>query len=89
MIGQKIGHYQIVRLLGEGGMGQVYEGHHREIERRAAIKILHRQFSENPEMATRFLNEMRAEDLRRRRAAASSLGIVWEKPGPWLGAATE
>jgi len=62
MIGQKIGHYQILRLIGKGGMGEVYEAIHDEIERKAAIKVLHAQFSDSPEMATRFLNGRREKN---------------------------
>ena len=41
-IGQTIdGKYQIVRLIGEGGMGAVYEGKNALISRRVAIKVLH------------------------------------------------
>ena len=34
------GKYRIVRLLGEGGMGAVYEGENTRIHRRVAIKFL-------------------------------------------------
>ena len=37
----KIGAYKIVRLLGKGGMGNVYEAVNEQIQRRAAIKVLH------------------------------------------------
>ena len=58
--GQTVGNYRIVRKLGEGGMGAVYEVVHTEIGRHAALKILHAQFSQNPQIATRFLNEAKA-----------------------------
>ena len=38
---QKIGKYEIISLLGEGGNGIVYKGYDPDIERRVAIKILH------------------------------------------------
>ena len=59
MLEQKIGRYQLVRLIGKGGMGKVYEAVDSEIARRAAIKILHPQFTQDSEMAARFLNGMR------------------------------
>jgi serine/threonine protein kinase len=65
MLGRKIGHYHITRMIGKGGMGQVYEAMHEEIERRAAIKLLLPQYTNDPDAATRFLNELREENLRR------------------------
>jgi serine/threonine protein kinase len=61
--GQTIGHYQVVRLLGEGGMGAVYEAVQPDIARKCAIKVLHPQYARKPEIATRFLNEARAANL--------------------------
>ncbi|MEM1414556.1 MAG: protein kinase [Myxococcota bacterium] len=49
--------YRIVRKLGEGGMGAVYEGEHMLIKRRVAIKALHAQFAMNAEIVKRFHNE--------------------------------
>ena len=60
---EKIGNYRIVRLIGEGGMGRVYEAIHDQIQRRAAIKVLHAQFAHNSEAFTRFLNEARAVNI--------------------------
>lgn len=57
---QRIASYRVVRRLGAGGMGAVYEAVHEQIGRRAAIKVLHPAHTQNPEMATRFLNEARA-----------------------------
>ena len=55
----KIGMYRIVRQLGEGGMGAVFEAVHDAIERRVAIKVLHPEFARNAEFIARF-NEARA-----------------------------
>src|SRR5271170_7354069 len=54
------GKYALVRLLGEGGMGEVYEARHTKIGRRLAVKFLHGQFARRPEVARRFENEARA-----------------------------
>jgi len=61
--GQIIGNYRIVRKLGEGGMGAVFEAVHQEIGRRAAVKVLHSQFAQNAQVAARFLNEAKAANL--------------------------
>jgi serine/threonine-protein kinase len=53
------GKYRILRLIGEGGMGSVYEGHHLRIERRVAIKVLHASLA-SEEAASRFEREARA-----------------------------
>ncbi|MFO0622731.1 MAG: serine/threonine-protein kinase [Polyangia bacterium] len=60
---QTFGSYQIVRLLGKGGMGSVYEARHTTLERRAAIKVLHKEFCEDPEVLKRFMNEARAVNI--------------------------
>lgn len=61
--GTRIGPYRIVRQLGEGGMGAVYEGVHVAIERRVAIKVLHAEYARNREFAARFFNEARAVNI--------------------------
>ncbi len=61
--GTRVGNYRLVRVLGKGGMGAVYEAAHLYIERRAAIKVLHAQLSQSSEFRTRFLNEARAVNL--------------------------
>src|SRR5262245_41266497 len=52
--------YRIVRLLGEGGMGAVYEGENVRIHRRVAIKILHSNVAENVDAVARFEREAQA-----------------------------
>ncbi len=55
-----IGPYRIVRQLGEGGMGVVYEAVNDTIERRVAIKVLHAEYAKDKETASRFFDEARA-----------------------------
>src|SRR5689334_22868696 len=49
--------YRLVRLIGEGGMGQVYEAHHVNINKRFAIKLLRAEIVTNPEAVQRFRQE--------------------------------
>lgn len=60
LVGQKVGNYRVTRLIGRGGMGSVYEALHEQINRRAAIKLLHPETNANPELGKRFINEARA-----------------------------
>lgn len=57
MAGRLVGPYTIVRKLGEGGMGVVYEAVHKTTGRHAAIKFLHEEYQENQELLGRFFNE--------------------------------
>lgn len=57
MIGQRVGSYQIVELLGEGGMGTVYRATDKNLGREVAIKVLHHHLSNNRVLLARFKNE--------------------------------
>ncbi len=54
------GRYLIKRLLGEGGMGGVYEGEHIEIGRRVAIKLVSSVHARDPHIAARIKQEARS-----------------------------
>ena len=51
--------YRLERELGRGGMGIVYEGTDRTLERRVAIKVAHPELVGRPAIAQRFLAEAR------------------------------
>jgi serine/threonine protein kinase len=55
--GARLGKYLIVRLIGSGGMGAVYEATHLELRKRMAIKTLLPSLAVNPEARARFLRE--------------------------------
>ena len=61
--GSQLGPYRVVRLLGKGGMGAVYEAMHEAIERKVAIKVLHAEYAADAEFSERFINEARAVNL--------------------------
>jgi serine/threonine protein kinase len=53
--------YQIVRIIGEGGMGRVYEARHTRLGRkRVAVKMLHAEYARQPDVVTRFQREAEA-----------------------------
>lgn len=52
--------YRILRLLGEGGMGAVYEGENTRIHRRVAIKVLHSSVAGSQDAVQRFEREAQA-----------------------------
>jgi serine/threonine-protein kinase len=58
-IGQIIGNYRLLRIVGEGGVGTVYEAEHTRLGRKMAIKLLHADVV-TTELGTRFFNEARA-----------------------------
>ena len=57
---QRIGAYRLVRLLGEGGMGQVFEAIQDRLEKRVAIKVLKPEMASDVEMLKRFFTEAKA-----------------------------
>jgi serine/threonine-protein kinase len=59
-IGQVIdGKYKLLRLLGDGGMGSVYEAEHLALGTHVAIKVLHPDLARRTGIAERFLQEAR------------------------------
>ncbi|HEY3236670.1 MAG TPA: serine/threonine protein kinase, partial [Polyangiaceae bacterium] len=54
LIGNK---YRIVRLIGDGGMGVVYEARHEVLGSSVALKFLHSDLAKRPGLSARFLRE--------------------------------
>jgi eukaryotic-like serine/threonine-protein kinase len=51
------GRYKVIKLLGEGGMGQVYLAEHFAIEKRVALKVLRAEYAHKGDIVTRFQQE--------------------------------
>jgi len=57
--GQRLGHYEVIRELGRGGMGTVYLAQDNELGRKVALKILPSGFADRSAAASRFRREAR------------------------------
>jgi Tol biopolymer transport system component len=55
--GTRVGAYEVVSLLGTGGMGEVYRAHDTHLQRDVALKILPDMFASDPERLARFGRE--------------------------------
>ena len=60
MIGRRLSHYEIIRKLGEGGMGEVWLARDTKLDREVAIKVLAPEVAANPERLERFRREAKA-----------------------------
>jgi eukaryotic-like serine/threonine-protein kinase len=60
MIGETISHYRVLRRLGAGGMGEVYEAEDLRLGRRVALKFLSDVLTQDPQALERFQREARA-----------------------------
>jgi len=52
------GRYEILQLLGEGGMGAVYKAADRDLDRFVALKVIRRELASNPSILARFKQEL-------------------------------
>jgi serine/threonine protein kinase len=60
LIGQVLAHYEILALIGEGGMGRVYRALDRRLNRPVALKLLPEQMADDPVRRARLEREARA-----------------------------
>ncbi|MET0412319.1 MAG: serine/threonine-protein kinase, partial [Polyangiaceae bacterium] len=84
LTGAVLGRYSLVRLLGAGGMGSVYEARHRDLGRRVAIKTLHAGHLSEPGARERFLREGQAAARIRHANVADVYDVVIDDELPYL-----
>jgi serine/threonine protein kinase len=60
LVSQQIDHYQILSLIGRGGMAEVYLARDTKLERQVALKVLPTRFTQNKERLRRFVREAKA-----------------------------
>ena len=58
--GTRVGPYEVLALLGEGGMGQVYRARDERLSREVALKVVHADLAQDAERLRRFEHEARA-----------------------------
>ena len=84
MIGKTLAHYEIIGLLGKGGMGEVYRAHDPRAGRDVAIKILPMSFASDPERLARFRREARTLASLSHKNIAALYGVEEENGRPFL-----
>jgi serine/threonine protein kinase len=67
IVGRMAGEYRLLRKLGEGGFGAVYEAEHPLLRRRAAVKVLHQVAGMDSDGVLRFISEAQAANQIRSR----------------------
>ena len=75
--GTRLGVYDVTALLGEGGMGQVWQATDTQLNRQVALKILPDAFAADPDRLARFTREAQVCDsLARAWLASRATGLV-------------
>lgn len=59
--GARFDHFDVIERIGQGGMGEVYLGHDRSLDRPVAIKVLPPELANEPQLQERFIREARAQ----------------------------
>lgn len=60
LLGTKLGSYEVVEAIGEGGMARIYKAYHAELELHRAIKVIDWGLQEDPDITERFRREAKA-----------------------------
>ncbi len=75
-VGSRLGHYDVTALLGEGGMGQVWQATDTKLNRQVALKILPDAIAADPDRLARFTREAQV---------LTSCNYLDASPSPSLG----
>ncbi|HDD24068.1 MAG TPA: hypothetical protein ENF52_01370 [Chloroflexi bacterium] len=57
LVGETLGKYEVIELLGSGGMAEVYKAYHPSLDRYVAVKVLHHFLADEENFLTRFQRE--------------------------------
>ncbi len=81
--GSRLGHYDVTALLGQGGMGQVWQATDTQLGREVALKILPDAFAADPDRLARFTREAQILGWHRDRGCAGHKAhpLAFERPG--------
>lgn len=82
--GELFGAYRIVRQLGAGGMGTVWEARHTTLDKRVALKTLNQSVALNAEAVARFMREGRAASTIEHPHIVDITGVGVEDGTPYL-----
>lgn len=74
LTGRRVAHYEVLELVGGGGMGVVYKARDTKLNREVALKFLPPAWSSDPDAKTRLLNEARAASV----LDHTNIGTVYE-----------
>jgi tRNA A-37 threonylcarbamoyl transferase component Bud32 len=77
---EALGPYELLKLLGEGSMGQVFLGRHKALGRQVAIKVLRPELARQDEQVARFFQEARAVNQVNHRNIVQIIDFVREPP---------
>ena len=58
--GKVFGHYEVIKQIGAGGMGEVYLARDKKLDRKVAVKILNEKFAQHESNLQRFIREAKA-----------------------------
>jgi serine/threonine-protein kinase len=83
-VGSRIGPYDIVGLLGAGGMGEVYRARDERLGRDVAVKVLRRSDDPDPRRRQRFAREARAVGSINDPSIVTVFDVGWHQGTPYL-----